>query len=55
MFSCFASIALTESVSVYFFPSAAEPGRLCGLRQSPQPGVQEVRQKRVRVYINGRR
>lgn len=33
--------------------SAAEPGGLCGLRQSPQPGVPEVGEKRLRVHVNG--
>lgn len=46
--------ALTESVSVCLcFPPAAEPGRLCGLCQPPQPGLPKIGQKRVRVHADG--
>ena len=39
--------------AVLCFLSAAEPGGLRGLRQSPQPGVPEVGEERVRVHVNG--
>lgn len=51
---CFEMSTLTESVSACVFSlSAAEPGGLCGLRESPQPGVPEVGQKRLRIHVDG--